>query len=285
MLNSRELTAEQPDLAHWLSYYAHTAYTRGWPSQGEVAKAVFGIEHFLPEVKPLSLARRCLRGWARLQPPQPAAPMPRDLVLAVAGVLALLGSPGAALAVLVSFDCWLRISEVSSLTVDAVVDHRGQPDPLSHGVLVYLPVTKTGRRQAVRVEDATVAEMLAVWAEAIRRSGGRRLFGTPADLRRALARALSAFDPAQFVARGLLFTWHSLRHGGASRAHLAGREMSWILIRGRWAAESSGRHYIQSGRQLLLAQELPPIVIDLARRLERAGVESLLARDLRARLN
>ena len=43
------------------------------------------------------------------------------------------------------------------------------------------------------------------------------MFGTPADLRAALARALSAFDPAQFVARGLLFTWHSLRHGGASR--------------------------------------------------------------------
>ena len=60
--------------------------------------------------------------------------------------------------------------------------------------------------------------------------------------------------------------------------------MSRILTRGRWAVESSGRHYIQSGRQLLLAQELPPPVIDLARRLERAGVASLVARDLRARL-
>ena len=59
--------------------------------------------------------------------------------------------------------------------------------------------------------------------------------------------------------------------------------MSRILTRGRWAVESSGRDYIQSGRQLLLAQELPPPVIDLARRLERAGVESLVARDLRAR--
>ena len=86
-------------------YYAHSAYTRGWPSQGEVTKAVFGMEHFLPEVKPLNLARRCVRGWARLCPPQPAAPMPRDLVLAVAAVLSLLGEPGAALAVLVSFDC------------------------------------------------------------------------------------------------------------------------------------------------------------------------------------
>ena len=51
--------------------------------------------------------------------------------------------------------------------------------------------------------------------------------------------------------------------------------MSRILPRGRWAVESSGRHYIQSGRQLPLAQELPPHVIDLARRLEQAGVERL----------
>ena len=48
--------------------------------------------------------------------------------------------------------------------------------------------------------------------------------------------------------------------------------------------ESSGRHYIQSGRQLLIAQQLPREVTDLARRIERVGLESLLARDLRARL-
>ena len=81
-----------------------------------------------------------------------------------------------------------------------------------------------------------------------------------------------------------LFVWHSFRHGGASRAYLCGDEMPRILTRGRWAVESSGRHYIQSGRQLLLAQELPPPVIDFARRLDGAGVDSLLARDLRERL-
>ena len=97
-----------------------------------------------------------------------------------------------------------------------------------------------------------------------------------------LARCLSVLN---VDAHGLAFAWHSFRHGGASRAYLRGDEMSRILTRGRWAVESSDRHYIQSGRQLLLAQELPQTVIDLARRLERAGVESLIARDLRARLN
>ena len=96
-----------------------------------------------------------------------------------------------------------------------------------------------------------------------------------------LARCLGVL---QVDANGLAFVWHSFRHGGASRAYLRGDEMSRILTRGRWAVESSGRHYIQSGRQLLLAQDLPPTVIDIARRLERAGIESLVALDLRARL-
>ena len=117
------------------------------------------------------------------------------------------------------------------------------------------------------------------------RTQGQRaaqLFPPPAKLRAVLARCLGVLN---VDANGLAFVWHSFRRGGASRAHLRGDEMSRILTRGRWAVESSGRHYIQSGRQLLLAQELPQTVIDLARRLERAGVESLVARDLRARLN
>ena len=126
--------------------------------------------------------------------------------------------------------------------------------------------------------------MLAAWAEAVRRSGGRRLFGNPDALRRALARALSAFDPAQLVARGLSFAWHSLRHGGASRAHMAGCDMSWILIRGRWTVESSGRHYIQSGRQLLLSLGLPAAVSQLAARVAASGLLVLFDPAVRLRL-
>ena len=108
------------------------------------------------------------------------------------------------------------------------------------------------------------------------------MFPTHDKLRKVLARCLGALN---VEAHGLAFVWHGFRHGGASRAYLRGDEMSRILTRGRWAVESSGRHYIQGGHQLLLAQELPPAMVDLARRLERAGVESLLSRDLRARLN
>ena len=174
----------------------------------------------------------------------------------------------------------MRISEVSGITVADVHDTRGQVDPVGRGVSIFLPETKTGLRQAVIVEEPAVAALLLVLA---RDQGQReaRLFPSPDKLRAVLTRCLHSLN---VDAHGLAFVWHSFRHGGASRAYLRGDEMSRILTRGRWAVESSGRHYIQSGRQLLLAQELPPPVIDLARRLERAGVESLVARDLRARL-
>ena len=268
------------DLDYWMSYYCHIAYTDGYRSKSSCEKALAGIEHWLPEFKPLPLTRRCLRGWGRLQPPQPAAPFPRDLVWACATLACLSGDVAAGVAMLVAYDCWLRISEVSGVTVADVYDSRRQVDPVGRGVSVFLPETKTGRRQAVMVEEPAVAALLLALARA-QDQRTAKLFPTPDKLRRVLARCLGALN---VEAHGFAFVWHGFRHGGASRAFLRGDDMLLILIRGRWAAESSGRHYIQSGRQLLLAQDMPAEVTDLARRIERAGLESLLARDLRERL-
>ena len=60
------------DLDYWMAYYCHVAYTDGHPSKGAVEKALAGVEHWLPEFKPLPLTRRCVRGWGKLRPPQPA---------------------------------------------------------------------------------------------------------------------------------------------------------------------------------------------------------------------
>ena len=74
-------------------------------------------------------------------------------------------------------------------------------------------------------------------------------------------------DDGSWEMRGLRFVWHSLRHGGASRAFLRGGAVVLpdLLVRGRWVVEASGRHYIQSGRQLLLSLALPPEISTLAR--------------------
>ena len=47
--------------------------------------------------------------------------------------------------------------------------------------------------------------------------------------------------------------------------------MSGILLQGRWKAEASGRHYVQSGRQLLIGSQLPPLVTQLAQRVQSLG--------------
>ena len=212
--------------------------------------------------------------------------MPRDLVYACAAMACLRGHVAEGLAMLLSGDCWLRISEVAGLTPRSVVDTRGQSDAVGRGVSVFLPEAKTGRRQAVQVADPDVAVLLVAWAEATRRSAGgdAPLFPQPHQLRAALDQSLAVFADGTWDTRGLVFVWHSFRHGGASRASLAGQSLDSIIIRGRWAVESSGRHYVQAGRQMLLALALPSAVTELASRLIDEGLACLVDPNLRDRL-
>ena len=135
-------------------------YTTGAASKSQCACALYGIEFFMPEAKPLKLPRACFKGWNKLVPPTPYAPMPKDLVDALALMCALAGDVAVGLAILLSFDCLLRISEVAGLRVGDIVDHRQQADAVGRGVAVYLRVTKTGRRQAVQIEDPHLAGLL-----------------------------------------------------------------------------------------------------------------------------
>ena len=271
-----------PDVDYWLAYYAHDRWSRhGGAGRGEVEKALYGCEHWLFELAPFPMARRCVRGWKRLVPPVPAAPMPLVLGHALAATACLCGDVGAGLAMLLSQDAWLRISEVSGLRKGDVVDGRRHPDPVHRHVAVFLSSTKTGPRQAVQLRDPQVAALVAAWAHVA--EPGALLFPSQPDLRSALARALAVLSGPEAEAwetRGLKFTWHSFRHGGASRAFLEGMSMGDILARGRWAAEGSARRYIQGGRQLLLALQLPTTVTDLAARVSRCGLMTLLSPDL-----
>ena len=61
---------------------------------------------------------------------------------------------------LVAYDCWLRISEVSGVTVADVYDTRRQVDPVGRGGSVFLPETKTGRRRdKVSVPDCSMDKL------------------------------------------------------------------------------------------------------------------------------
>ena len=129
------------------------------------------------------------------------------------------------------------------------------------------------------IQDDVLAQILLDWKAAATQVGDRsaRLFPPVWRLREVLRDCLQAL---QVDARGLTFVWHSFRHGGASRAFLGGMQLSDILTRGRWKVESSGRHYIQSGRQMLLGLAMPGEVAQLASRVGQSGLASLLDPDL-----
>ncbi len=115
--------------------------------------------------------------------------MPKDLVDALALMCALAGDVAVGLAILLSFDCLLRISEVAGLRVGDIVDHRQQADAVGRGVAVYLRVTKTGRLQAVQIEDLA------------RRSPLGPLFPPVATLRLTFNRALDALGDDMWETR------------------------------------------------------------------------------------
>ena len=234
---------------------------------------------WLPEASgALPLSRKSVKGWLRLQPPKPYAPMPLHLALASAVLRALAGDFGTAVAILVGFDCWLRISELANLHVSDIIDQRGHPDPAFCGVVLFLRETKTGARQAVRVADSNVATILVAWRDARAQVAGAdaALFPPASALRANLAAALAALLGADRGALGLDFVWHSLRHGGASRALMLGADVQDIMIRGRWRCLESTRRYLQAGRHLLMSIALPPPVLAVAQRFERAGGYAVL---------
>ena len=76
------------------------------------------------------------------------------------------------------------------------------------------------------------------------------------------------------------FVWHSLRHGAASRAYLRGGAfvLSDLLVRVRWAMESSGRHYLQSRCRCGLKLQYWPAICGLV------GVAALVEADFRDRV-
>ena len=196
-----------------------------------------------------------------------------DVALAAAILRAVVGDFGTAVALLVGFDCCLRISEVSGLRADDVKDQRTHPDAAFRGVVLFLRATKTGLRQSVSVSDPAVATLLVCWRDARVQVAGAdaTLFPPAATLRTNLHTALTALLGAYRGALGLEFVWHSLRHGGASRTFMLGAEVKDIMLRGRWVCLESTRRYLQSGRHLLMPITIPDSVLTVVRRFEHAG--------------
>lgn len=247
-------TSEADEL---LLEYLHDFYLGGG-GKGEANNTVYGVIMLVPALRQcLHSSRLALRGWSRLHPPQSYPPLTWELTVVIGVQMVRGGRLAEGLATILGFHCYLRLGEICNLRVSDVADSGdARVGGEYRGMALRLRTTKTGPNQWVEVKDAAVIALLR------QRLSGRRsgsfVFGFSASSYRRLFKAVlsnlglsSAYVP------------HSLRHGGATRDHLLGASLEHVLMRGRWASTKSARHYIQAGRAMLLANEVPRRVAEL----------------------
>ena len=124
---------------------------------------------------------------------------------------------------------------------------------------VRLGRTKTGKNQYAILERPELREIATIIAKLSPISdSGDLIFPSRRVLARALKYALSLCKLDKFG-----FSWHSLRHGGATDLLARKVSIETILERGRWASTKSAKRYLQSGLSLQISIELPTTVNEL----------------------
>jgi hypothetical protein len=239
-----------------LSEYMEWLYESDF-SRSSAIGAFFGLLHFHPNFKGhLPEAHMALRGWQRLAPGASYPPLTWHLTCLLALQLTNHGNQAAAVAVLLSFDGYLRISECVGLDVsDVALPHDarlGSTAVQQTWAALRLRRAKTGPNQWVQLTRTEVTQLLVRYVRTRPPIGPLFPF-TAVQLRASFHAAADALGLSE-----LGFTPHSLRHGAATHDALLGMGLEDIMRKGRWVAGKSARTYIQTGRALLMSLRLPP---------------------------
>lgn len=249
-----ELSAPQVD--HLVARFIQHSYDTD-SSFVYASHALNAVAFYRPDLRHcLYVARGTLRGWERNHKSQSHAPITWEMAVLLALSFAKTGHLGEAIALLLGFDCYLRVSEIASLQKTNIVMPRdariGGPSP---EMAVVLPRTKTGLNQSVTIARECVRSILCAWMQSpgLRSAPGSAfIFAfTPASLRMLMRDRSAALGLAPYVP-------HSLRHGGATHDFVvANKSVEHIQFRGRWKSLESTRRYVQTARALLAANAVP----------------------------
>ena len=255
-------------------------------AEGKVSHAngaVFGLEHLFPELKGmLPRSRQSLTAWRKRRPGKSRPPLDRNLAYFLAMRFARAGRLDLCLAVLLSFVCMLRVSELARLrTEDIFVPGDGRIGSAQRVPLLRLGKTKTLNELSADVDDPFVAALL-VWFKRDRCRPGKYVFAwSSSTVMKTRIKAVGDHFREAIHAEcrrcGLSkrYTPHCLRHGGASYRMLCGASIEQVMLLGRWASSTSARRYIQKARALELAAKIPPRVARAAAVIERNPVAAL----------
>ena len=239
--------------------YVQHLFDTGAPKAHATAM-VCGIAFFTPLFgASLKVARKQLVGWNKFEPSKQRPPMPAVVVYVIAYIWATRGHFDRAVAILLAFDAYLRVSEVVGIRLQHV------SLPKDEGAEVQgafaLERTKTGENQSVRLRKGATTTLLRQLVAQRLHEGGDKLFTFSTAQFRTWIK-----DECEFLGMGEAgFTPHSLRHGGATSDYLRGLSVNDIQFRGRWRAFESLCRYLQQCESLFLQQRMPQFVRDLAR--------------------
>ena len=198
----------------------------------------------------LGLSYRTLAGWKRLHPSKPHPPLSWELATVIALSFCSQKRWGMALGLLLSFDCYLRVKEMTGIRRSDVADIGDPRIPSSRSMMIRLRHTKTGNNQWVTIRNGLVVKLLRRWLKSAGSSD--RLFDFSDSVYRYHLK-----KTCKVLGLGSNYVPHSARHGGATHDHILGMPLEDILFRGRWASAVSTRRYIQMGQALLLKTAVP----------------------------
>jgi hypothetical protein len=235
--------------------YFHHMYAIG-KGKAEAASTLYGLNLQSPGiVAGLPKARLALKGYQRLLPSVQYPPLTWQATVCIAVEMVRRGRYGEAVATLVMFDSFLRIRELLGLHREDVA--LGSDPRIAAGgdtrLHLRLRKTKTGDEQGVEVLDDEVKALLLYMRN--RTQPGHRIFAFSYGVYLRLFHQVT-----KHLGLSAEYVPHSLRHGGTTRAHLWGWSIADITLRGRWRSARTATHYIQCGRQALMAQSTPPFI-------------------------
>ena len=227
-----------------------------------VSQALSGAVHQRPDLRHrLPISRQCLRGWDKTRETTSHPPLTWELTVVMSCTLARSGYHGPAIAMLLAFDCFLRVGELTRIRFTDIVMPNDPRTGRAHSTMaVVLRTAKTGKLQSVGVADQDVARLVAMWARSplVHSDPSEpdpRLFAFSPDLLRRLM-----YHTSMALQLPTRYTPHSLRHGGATDDFLRHGSVERVQFRGRWKQLESVRRYVQMARAGLSRRQVPPHV-------------------------
>ena len=233
------------DLDELLGSHLDEMWQEGEPKSWS-ADLVAGVQHFMPSARGnLPIAWSLIQAWNRRELPSRALPLTPELVAGLAGGFLVAGFPRLAAGIVVGFDTLARTGELLGFVVDDVlVDSRAG----FAGILRFRE-PKAGQRegvhQSITIDNAVVRGALRYLCRGLG-PGEQLLQITDHKFRQVWSHVVNCLQLQDFAVRP-----YSMRRGGATWESRRSLSYDSVAHRGRWAALSTCRRYVEDSAAAL----------------------------------